>query len=195
MTVSIRRAVKGDAPHIAALMDIAGHGIESEFWAANRDGDHSALSAIRTGIIADTSLPYHLSKVFLLETEGEVAAGLVGSLVTDPEIPGGFPPCFAPLLELESRVVGYWTVVAIAVYPEFRGRGFAHVLLDHARSRAEMDGAEGLSIVVEDSNAAALSLYRRWGFREFGSLPWLSYAGRTGPERWLLLTLPFRPRA
>ena len=189
MIISIRQAQKNDALHVAALIDIAGHGIESEFWSISADSDHSAIAAARRMIIEDKTLPYHLSKAHLLNFDGQVAAGLIGGLVTEIiEVRSGFPSYFAPLLELESFASGFWAVIGVAVYQEFRGRGFARRLLDHAEALAYRENAKGLSIVVEDSNGAAIDLYRRCGFLDRETRPWLPFQDRTGPKNWVLLT-------
>ena len=187
---TIRPATRNDALHVAALVDLAGHGIEVEHWINSVDHDHSPLSAARQMIIADETLPYHLSKAHLLEIDGEVAAGLIGGLVASGTvIEAQFPGYYGPLLELESFVPGYWAVICVAVYPEFRGQGLARRLLDHAAAEARRLKAPGLSIVVEDSNTRALTLYRNWGFSDRETRAWLPYGGRSGPKNWVLLTL------
>jgi ribosomal protein S18 acetylase RimI-like enzyme len=98
------------------------------------------------------------------------------------------PPYLEPLVTLENLVPGYWSIVAIAIYAEFRGKGLASKLLDHAVQLASQSGARGLSIVVEDSNTAAITLYKKKGFETAESLPWLAYGGRIGPNNWLMLT-------
>lgn len=190
--VTIRSARRSDAAHVAVLMDIAGHGIEAEFWARQPDGDHSALAAARRLVIEDRTLPYHLSRVSVLEVDNEVAGAVIGGLVEEqPVVTAGFPDHFAPLLELESRVAGYWTVVGLALYPEFRGRGLARRLLAHAEDLARQAGAKGMSIVVEDSNLRAIALYRAVGFRDRETRPWRPYGGRSGPLHWVLLDRRF----
>ena len=189
MDVKIRPARKNDAAHVAVLMDIAAHGIESAFWAAEQDPDHSLLSVARTRIIEDTSLAYHLSRSRLLDVGGDVAGVLIGGIVqADAGIPSGFPPFLAPVLELETAAANHWAVIAVAIYPEHRGRGLAKLLLNHALELAVGERAAGLSLVVEDTNTPALSLYSGMGFVERDSRPWLPYGTRRGPSRWLLLT-------
>ncbi len=188
----IRRAEKRDALHVAAIVDMAGHGIEADFWADNVGDDHSPLSAARRLIIEDTTLPYHLSKAFVLESNGEVIGGMVGAKAESSSIiEAEFPPHFAPLLELESFVPGFWAVICVAIYPEYRGRGLSRRLLDFAREEARRVDSKGLSIVVEDSNTPALSLYRNWGFSERETRAWIPYGNRRGPTNWILLTRPF----
>src|SRR5262245_12725997 len=77
----IRPAEPNDALHVAAIVDIGGHGIDLELWLDGRDGDHSVLSVARRLVLEDRSLPYHYSNAHLLEVEGQVAGGLIGGLV------------------------------------------------------------------------------------------------------------------
>jgi ribosomal protein S18 acetylase RimI-like enzyme len=98
------------------------------------------------------------------------------------------PPYLEPLVTLENLVPGYWSIVAIAIHAEFRGQGLASKLLDHAVQLASQSGARGLSIVVEDTNTAAITLYRKKGFETAETLPWIAYGGRIGPKSWVMLT-------
>lgn len=192
MSRTIRGASRNDATHVAALVDIAGHGIEYDFWEENLDADNSPVSAARRMIIEDEGLPYHLSRAWILEVDREVVGGLVGGLNPDAQkTPFGFPEYFEPLLELETLVPGYWAVIAVAVYREHRGHGHSRALLDFARERAMAVSAKGLSIVVEDTNETAISLYRGWGYLDQETRTWLPYRNRIGPVHWVLLTHTF----
>ena len=51
MIISIRQAERNDALHVAALIDIAGHGIEAELWNSKIDSDQSPIAAARRMII------------------------------------------------------------------------------------------------------------------------------------------------
>lgn len=192
MIVSIRPALRNDAPHIAALLDIAGHGIEWGFWAEHAGEEGAVLAAARRLIIEDVSLPYHLGRAHVLEEDGEVAGVLTGNLVEEgAELHSGFPDYIRPLLELEAQAVGFWVIVSLAVYPDFRGRGHARRLLAHAADVGRKTGARGLSLAVEDNNAAALSLYRGSGFEVRDRRDWRPYRDRSGPRHWLLMTRDF----
>jgi len=182
LAITIRAAERNDALHVAALIDLAGHGIEAEFWKAKAGPDGSLLVAARQLVLADTGVPYHLSRAWLVLRDEDVAGGLIGGLV-DPsdDVPTGFPDYFAPLLELESFASGYWAVIGIAIYPEYRGQGLARELLAHAEATARAAGARGLSLVVEDANLTALSLYQSLGFEERQRRAWLAYGERGGP--------------
>ncbi len=191
MSSPIRQADIRDALEIAAIVDIAGHGIDLDHWMKFRDGDHSVLSAARRLVLEDRTLPYHYSRAHVLEFDGRIAGGLVGGLTgEEPGLAGQSPPYLERLETLENRVPGYWNVLAIAVYPEFRGQGLASKLLDHAVRLASQSGARGLSIVVEDTNAKAITLYKKKGFETAERAPWIAYGGRSGPKNWVMLTKP-----
>jgi ribosomal protein S18 acetylase RimI-like enzyme len=184
----IRKADTGDALQVAAILDIAGHGIDMDYWMKCRDSDRSVLSAARRLVLEDHKLPYHYSRAHMLELDGRVAGGLIGGLIGEGPAFGEWSPHLEPLVTLENRVPGFWNILAIAVYAEFRSKGLASKLLDHAVQLASQTGARGLSIVVEDTNTAAIALYRKKGFAEAESLPWIAYGGRSGPNTWVMLT-------
>lgn len=50
-------------------------------------------------------------------------------------------------------------------HPDYRRRGFATMLLEHARARAVREGRPALRLFTGYRNPSR-SLYRRWGFRE-----------------------------
>ncbi|MGE0023671.1 MAG: GNAT family N-acetyltransferase [Hyphomicrobium sp.] len=184
----IRHATIADALEVAAIIDIAGHGIDLELWMQSRDSDHSVLAAARRVVLEDPTWVYHYSRAHVLEMDGRIAGGLIGGLVDgEATLEEPLPPHLEPLVALENRVPGYWNLLALAVHAEFRGKGLASRLLGHAAHLASQSGARGLSIVVEDTNTTAIALYRKKGFEEVESQPWVAYGERTGPRRWLML--------
>ncbi|RVD58369.1 GNAT family N-acetyltransferase [Mesorhizobium sp. M2D.F.Ca.ET.185.01.1.1] len=192
MNVVIRPATKNDALHVAAVVDIAGHGIDLDSWIKNSGGDHAVLEAARRAASADPGSPYHFSKAYLVEVEGVIAGGLVGELLGPVDDYGAeISPALMPLVTLETRLVGYWSILAIAVYAEYRGKGLAGRLLSHAGELAEAVRAKGLCLTVEDTNLDAISVYRRLGFAPAESLPWVPYGGRSGPNQWVMMKLDF----
>ncbi len=78
------------------------------------------------------------------------------------------------------RLVGFivfWVVhdevhvLNVASDPDLRGRGIARTLLDECVSRARAARAVLLTLEVRRSNANALRLYERYGFRRVGVRP------------------------
>lgn len=189
MDIAIRNAEPRDALHVAALVDIAGHGIDLELWLKIRDHDHSVMAAARRLVLEDAALPYHYSRAYMLEVEGQIAGCLVGGVVEPVTEPWSEDREYIqPLVFLETRIPGFWSILAVALYAEYRGRGLAKLLLDHAHRCAVETGATGLSIVVEDNNTAALATYKRYGFREAETRLWIGYDGLSGPSKWIMLT-------
>ena len=60
---------------------------------------------------------------------------------------------------------------ALAVHPDFRGRGLGERLARRVLDRLRRRGARTFSLEVRDPNPAAQGLYRRLGFRPAGELP------------------------
>jgi len=82
--------------------------------------------------------------------------------------------------ELENKVVGYVIgivkktgeghVISLAVHPEFRCRGIGTLLMKQLLERMKRVKASHVKLEVEARNEAALTLYRKLGFREMGLL-------------------------
>ncbi len=68
---------------------------------------------------------------------------------------------------LEDRHAG---VFAIAVHPEWRGKGLGSTLTSHVLKKCE-GRFEIVQLTVMEKNAPALALYRKFGFVESGRLP------------------------
>ena len=67
-----------------------------------------------------------------------------------------------------SRYVDAWHVMNVAVDPEHRGRGIASMLLERLFELTVDDGRRGYTLEVRVSNATAIRLYERLGFRARG---------------------------
>jgi ribosomal-protein-alanine N-acetyltransferase len=61
-------------------------------------------------------------------------------------------------------------LATLAIAPAWRRQGWGGRLLQELLGRAHLRGCSGCRLEVRTSNRAALSLYRRWGFREEGRL-------------------------
>jgi ribosomal-protein-alanine N-acetyltransferase len=79
--------------------------------------------------------------------------------------------------DLDGRVAGMlvgWLIVdeihiaTIATHPDFRGRGIGKKLLSFALESARNEGAVSSFLEVRESNAAALEMYRKFGYVEDG---------------------------
>ncbi|WP_157982102.1 GNAT family N-acetyltransferase [Oceanicella sp. SM1341] len=191
--VTIREAVRGDAPLLARLIDIAGEGIPSWLWQRNAGPGET---------------PLHYGTIRAARDEGAFSwrnclvgmAGLrpvammLGSLVTEPDeeeiaaLPA-LPEPIRPLVELEHEAVGSYYVNALAVWPGFRDRGIGSRLLAAAEARGRALGAQRISIQVFSQNTHALRLYERAGYRVAGRRPILLHPCQPWYDEDVLLLL------
>ncbi|MDD6263011.1 MAG: ribosomal protein S18-alanine N-acetyltransferase [Clostridiales bacterium] len=66
---------------------------------------------------------------------------------------------------------GEGEITRIAVFPEFRRKGFAAMLMHRIMSRAAELNIGTMFLEVRESNAPAISLYRKFGFEQVGLRP------------------------
>lgn len=59
-------------------------------------------------------------------------------------------------------------ILTVAVSPKRRGRGIGRLMMDEVIRRLYFMRVASLFLEVDESNASALALYRRLGFREVG---------------------------
>jgi len=185
----IRRAERRDAAELAILIDMASHGFASWLWygaVINGDAD-TAMERGRVRMRDDT-LDDGWINASMAEIDGDTAGASVGHRVLPGVLKEKSPhPSLAPLIALQQRVVGSWFVDSLAVYRAHRRKGVGRRLLEHELARA---GANALSLVTESHNAAALSLYRAFGFQEQVRLDAYKISEQTKPFQWVLLTRP-----
>ncbi|MBO5200447.1 MAG: ribosomal protein S18-alanine N-acetyltransferase [Clostridia bacterium] len=81
------------------------------------------------------------------------------------------------LAEEEGRVIGYaglqtvldeGYITNIAVSRDFRGRGIGSSLVEQLKEKARQKGLAFISLEVRHSNAAAVALYEKQGFKTVG---------------------------
>lgn len=79
--------------------------------------------------------------------------------------------------ELDGQLAGYWImmlavgeghILNCCVAPTWQGRGFGRHLVEHLIDTAQAHGTGFLFLEVRPSNAAALGLYQRLGFKAIG---------------------------
>ena len=83
-------------------------------------------------------------------------------------------------LQLGSRLVGYAVqttyagechLLNLCIDPEWQGRGFGGLMLDHCMRQARSNRCSSIFLEVRPSNAKGISLYRTRGFRVVGERP------------------------
>ena len=70
-----------------------------------------------------------------------------------------------------QTVAGETDVMNIAVHPDWRRRGIAQSLIECLVVELKNRGSEALMLVVRASNAPAIALYEKLGFRQVGRRP------------------------
>ena len=60
------------------------------------------------------------------------------------------------------------SVTNVAVLPCFRKKGYGEALVEAAKQKAKVAGAECIFLEVRQSNVPAISLYKKLGFEELG---------------------------
>ena len=64
-----------------------------------------------------------------------------------------------------------WYVSALAVLPEFQGKGLAKGLFLYVENYAKGKGIEFLRMDARGDYTDLINMYLRWGFRKVGSMP------------------------
>jgi GNAT superfamily N-acetyltransferase len=134
--------------------------------------------------------PSHYSKWHLAEQDGQTVGAFFGFSVSDPygkvDLSEVEAP-FRPLIELEMAASGCWLLQAIAVFPEFRGKGFGSLLVDRACDVARSLGHRRIALQVESPNGRAITVYSRRGFSEKARRPFVPFTGSDDSGDWILM--------
>jgi ribosomal-protein-alanine N-acetyltransferase len=114
-----------------------------------------------------------LPQVIAIERRAFPTPWSLAMFVLELSKPGGV--CLAA--RREGRLIGYlicsrydtvWHIMNVAVDPDERRSGVATTLIDELLERVG-DGHARFTLEVRTSNAAAIALYRRFGFRTAGT--------------------------
>ncbi len=169
---TIRSASACDAEPLAKLIDIAGEGIPSWFWAQQCANGQQPLEFGVERAKRPTG-GFSFANALLAERDDQ-PLGMVLSYAIDtaPEDdPADLPAPFAPFVALEQLSVGTWYVNALAVFPGCRNQGLGSKLLASAEMLARENNADAVSIQVFGQNTDAVRLYRRHGYEFAASAP------------------------
>lgn len=83
-------------------------------------------------------------------------------------------------------------ILSVAVTAECRRRGVGRRLIEEALRHAYREGARGIHLEVEDTNVAAIALYRGVEFRESGRRAGYYAQGRATPAGALVMLRQLR---
>ncbi len=188
--MSIRKATAADADHLTRFINMAADDLPLHFWkrSVGPEGDPWAYGRERAA--RDTG-NFSYRNAWLAETEGDVAACLIGYPADEPApIDPDTPPIFVPLLELEALAPAAWYLNVLATYTAHRGKGLGSALLSKADDIARSAGYQTISLIAEDTHHDALRLYRAKGFREVASRPLVKGDWQVDASEWILFVKP-----
>lgn len=186
----IRKAQASDAEHLVRFVNMASDNLSLYFWkrSVGPEGDPWAYGRERAARDAGN---FSYSNAWLAETDGEVAACLLGYPADDPApIDEGTPPIFVPLLELEALAPGSWYLNVLATYETHRGKGLGSALLAQAEDIARSGGHKTISLIAEDTHLDALRLYQAKGYQEVARRPVVKGDWQVDASEWILFVKP-----
>jgi ribosomal protein S18 acetylase RimI-like enzyme len=188
--MSIRAATPLDVAHLVRFVNMASDDLSLHFWkrSVGPDGDPWAYGRDRAA--RDTG-NFSWRNAWLAETDGEVAACLLGYPADDPApIDPETPPIFVPLLELEALAPGSWYLNVLATYAEHRGKGLGSALLAKAEDIARNASLQSISLIAENTHQNALRLYRANGYQEIARRPVVKGDWQVDATDWILFVKP-----
>ena len=190
----LRPALKSDAADLALLDNIAGNGISLWYWnrvtGSSQLGNAFVLGRTR---LADENAIYGWKNSDVIVDEDDCVLGAISHYINpeqdeDIDAVKHAAPVFAPVFELFSEVVGHWLIDSLAVFPEARGQGHGNTMLVSSLGKARDASVSNASLVVEDSNDAAIALYKKFGFKHVAQREFLEFDGPAKTKFWHLMT-------
>lgn len=189
----VRAATPDDAPQLATLVNEAGQGMPLRLW-ASLAGEGEPAVEVGIARVRRPDGPFSYRQIQVMQL-GELVVGMLRGYPLDS------PDMFAseasedsqqPLTELKALAEGSWYLNALAVFHQFRGRGFGDRLLERAFALARNCEAPTMSLIVSETNIPARRLYERQGFVPVADRPMARVGSHAGTARWLLLSCPVR---
>ena len=190
INLKFRSATIDDADHLVALLDAASRRLVSWYWSTMSEPGQSYFEVGRNRIRTKMERTTYFAKWWIAELEGRIAGAWNGYSIAKPYDPGdisGLPDVYTPIIELEAVAEGTWYLQVASVYPEFRGKGIGTSILSKAEAIAHGSGANRMSLMVESANRDAHRLYRRFGFTDWDSRPFIPFPGSSDKGDWILM--------
>lgn len=187
MISNIRIGIASDQEDIIDFMLMAGEGIFEQMFQFPVPG-MGPRQALRIGLNSKRS-PYFLENATLVEEQSNI----LGCLLAFPESEYGLPGIIKNLIPSKrlkplnplfaSRYPDSFYINTLAVREEARGKGVGRLLLEVANEMASSSGYDTLSLHAWSDNAAAMNLYKKWGFEivEEIDIPMTEHLRHEGP--------------
>ena len=152
--------------------------------------DRSYFEYGREKIRTDANYNGYFKNWLVAESQSKFVGAFFGFSVEDPypEIDlDAVPECFRPCIELERVASGCWLLQAIAILPQYRGKGLARQLLDKAESVARDSGTNRIALQVEEVNEIAFNTYQKNGYIEVDRRPYIPFPGSDDTGDYVLM--------
>lgn len=181
-----REATAADAPHLAAFMDLAGHGLPAWLW-HEIDPSRPALEVGASWATAPDS-PVNFENAAIIEVDGKPAGTLIAYPVGEaPELPTVMPPPVAPLCALAASTKNSYYINTLAVYPQFGDSGLGQSLLSLAEILAKAWRLPRVTLIALENDDRAIRLYRDRGFQAEQRAAVVPFTGSSMTGDWVLM--------
>jgi len=188
--VLFRTATEDDCTELALMLDVAGRRLPSYLWTQEVRQGQSYFEYGREKIRTDTNRNSYFENWLVAESQDKFVGAFFGFSVEDPypEIDlDAVPKCFRPCVELERIARGCWLLQAIAILPQYRGKGLARQVLGKAESVARDSGTNRIALQVEEVNEVAFKTYQRNGYIEVDRRPYVHFPGSDDTGDYVLM--------
>ena len=176
--LQFRTATEYDCTELALIRDIAGRRMPSYLWSQEVGQGQSYFEYGREKIRTDANYNAYFKNWLVAEFQSKFVGAFFGFSVDAPypDIDlDAVPECFRPCVELERTASGCWLLQAIAILPQYRGKGLARQLLGKAESVAKGSGTNRIALQVEEVNEVAFKTYQRNGYVEVDRRPYVHF--------------------
>ncbi len=169
MSISIRPAQIADIPHLACAFMEATGGLGEAVYEGVIPGRTTNL--IIEHLFSRPNVATTFANCSVAENEERVLGSIhafpmdaMGEDPADPLVPSDRLYLYEPFEHMHAE--GSYYILAVAVYPEFRGSGIGQRLIAEAESIAKAKGFTETSLNVFAENQGAVRLYESLGYKE-----------------------------
>jgi len=188
--LQFRTATEDDCTELALILDVAGRRLPSYLWSQDTGQGQSCFEYGREKIRTDTNRNSYFKNWLVAEFQDKFVGAFFGFSVDDPypEIDlDAVPECFRPCVELERVARGCWLLQAIAILPQYRGKGLAQQLLGKVENVARDSGTNRIALQVEEVNEIAFNTYQKNGYIEVDRRPYIPFPGSDDTGDYVLM--------
>lgn len=186
-SIHLRPATKADADHLTRFINLAGDGLPLHLWQQLAEPGQDPWEVCRQRAQRDEG-GFSFRNATIATWNGTPAAALIAYPIAPPETPRNYdelPPLFRPLQELEDLAGQSFYINVVATYDRYRKRGLGTALMREAARQAK---GKPLSLIVSDTNPAAIRLYQALGFVRRAARAPVKDGWHTDTNQWILMT-------